>query len=199
MPLQIKNSDFVKSGTKPCHFPDDIYIEYFFAGKSNAGKSSMLNKICNRKKLAITSKTPGRTQLINFFLINKNISFVDIPGYGYANSPKQIVSSWEKMVLDYLSNRKNIAGMFLAIDIRRGLSDLDISMIDLCLGFNIQANIIITKSDKVSKNEKMKMKRDIQDELNSYQNVSNICTFSAENGDGVSDILQILEKTSLKY
>ena len=81
----------------------------------------------------------------------------------------------------------------MAIDIRRGLSDLGLSMIDLCLGFNIKANIIITKSDKVSRNEKIKIKIDIQDELNDYHNISNICTFSAKNGDGVSDILEILK------
>ena len=95
MAFNIKKSCFVKSATKPSHFPDDIYPDYFFAGKSNAGKSSLLNKICNRKNLAITSKTPGRTQLINFFLINNSISFVDIPGYGYANTPKKIIASWD--------------------------------------------------------------------------------------------------------
>ena len=83
----------MKSGTKPCHFPNDIYIEYFFAGKSNFYKSNMLNKICNRKKLAIISKTPGTTQLINFFLINKNIFFVDILVM-VTNTPKQISSSY---------------------------------------------------------------------------------------------------------
>ena len=101
MPLNIKKSDFVKSATKPSQYPDDIFPEFFFAGKSNAGKSSMLNKICNRRKLAITSKTPGRTQLINFFLINNDISFVDIPGYGFANTPKNVKRSWETMVMNY--------------------------------------------------------------------------------------------------
>ena len=101
MPLNIKKSNFVKSAIKPSQYPDDIFPEFFFAGKSNAGKSSMLNRICNRKKLARTSKTPGRTQLINFFLINNKISFVDIPGYGYANTPKNVSASWEKMILNY--------------------------------------------------------------------------------------------------
>ena len=115
MPLNIKKSDFVKSATKPSQYPDDIYPEFFFAGKSNAGKSSMLNKICNRRKLAITSKTPGRTQLINFFMINDDISFVDIPGYGFANTPKNVKRSWETMVMNYLEHRKNIVSMFIAI------------------------------------------------------------------------------------
>ena len=194
MHLNIKKSDFVKSDTEPSHYPEDIYPEFFFAGKSNAGKSSMLNKICNRKKLAITSKKPGRTQLINFFLINNNISFVDIPGYGYANTPKSVSKLWEKMVLNYLSNRKNIAGMFIAIDIRRGVEDLDRSMIDLCSSFDIKSNIIITKSDKVSKNEKMKSKKIVEDEFLTYKNINNINTFSSKNGDGVIDVLKIIEE-----
>jgi GTP-binding protein len=185
MALNIKKSDFVKSATKPSHYPDDIYSEFFFAGKSNAGKSSMLNKICNRKKLAITSKTPGRTQLINFFLINNNISFVDIPGYGFANSPKNIKRSWETMVMSYLECRKNIASMFIAVDIRRGLGRLDEAMLELCEGFNIKANIMLTKSDKVSNSEKFKVKEKTKNYLEDYENILNIQTFSAKNGDGV--------------
>ena len=195
MPLNIKKSDFVKSGTKPIHYPEDIHPEFFFAGKSNAGKSSMLNKICNRRKLAITSKTPGRTQLINFFLINENISFVDIPGYGYANTPKNVKRSWETMVMTYLENRKNIAAMFIAIDIRRGVGRLDEAMLELCEGFNINANIMMTKSDKVSNSERAKIKITTKNLLSDYNNISNIQTFSAKNGDGVSDVLQIIENT----
>ena len=138
MPLNIKKSDFVKSATKPSQYPDDVYLEFCFAGKSNAGKSSMLNKICNRKKLAITSKTPGRTQLINFFIINENISFVDIPGYGFANAPKNIKMSWESMILNYLENRKNISAIFISIfDLRLNLcfhsESIPITMSELIL------------------------------------------------------------------
>ena len=192
MPLIIKKSDFVKSATNPSHFPDDIYSEFCFAGKSNVGKSSMLNKICNRKKLAITSKTPGRTQLINFFIINNNMSFVDIPGYGFANVPKNIILSWEKMIINYLENRKNISAMFIAVDIRRGIEKLDKTMITLCQNYNIKTNIIITKSDKVSKSERSIMKQKVKKELQEFNNVANIETFSSKNGDGVSEVLEII-------
>ena len=198
MPLNIKKSDFVKSATKPSQYPDDVYLEFCFAGKSNAGKSSMLNKICNRKKLAITSKTPGRTQLINFFIINENISFVDIPGYGFANAPKNIKMSWESMVLNYLENRKNIAAIFVAVDIRRGVGDLDKAMIELCQNYNIKIYIIMTKSDKVSKSEKFIMKKKAQKEICNYNNIENVITFSAKDGEGVKDALDIIEKLKRK-
>ena len=198
MPLIIKKSDFVKSATNPSHFPDDIYSEFCFAGKSNAGKSSMLNKICNRKKLAITSKTPGRTQLINFFIINEDISFVDIPGYGFANAPKSIKMSWESMILNYLENRKNISAIFIAVDIRRGIGDLDKAMIELCQNYNIKIYIIMTKSDKVSKSEKFIMKKKAQKEICNYNNIENVITFSAKDGEGVKDALDIIEKLKRK-
>ena len=194
MSLIIKKSDFVKSATEPTHYPEDIFPEFFFAGKSNSGKSSMLNKICNRKKLAITSKTPGRTQLINYFLINNNISFVDIPGYGYASTPKNIAASWEKMVLNYISNRKFIKSMFIAIDIRRGVEKLDITMINLCSDFDIPANIVLTKSDKVNSNEKTKMKNKTTEDLKNLNNIINVQTFSAKNGDGVKQVLDSISE-----
>ena len=194
MSLIIKKSDFVKSATEPTHYPEDIFPEFFFAGKSNSGKSSMINKICNRKKLAITSKTPGRTQLINYFLINNNISFVDIPGYGYASTPKNITASWEKMVLDYISNRKLIKSMFVAVDIRRGIEKLDISMINLCSDFGIPANIMLTKSDKVNNNEKTKMKNKTINDLKNFNNIINVQNFSAKSGDGVKQALDSISE-----
>ncbi len=198
MPLNIKKSNFIKSSTEPSQYPDDIFPEFFFAGKSNAGKSSMINKVCNRKKLAITSKTPGRTQLINFFLINNSISFVDIPGYGYANAPKNISSLWEKMILNYLSNRKNIISMFIAIDIRRGIEELDKTMINLCENYKIKVNVIITKSDKVNKSERIKIKRKVEKDLHNFKNILNIQTFSIKNDDGTNEILDILENSCAK-
>lgn len=196
MAFNIKKSCFVKSATKPSHFPDDIYPEYFFAGKSNAGKSSLLNKICNRKNLAITSKTPGRTQLINFFLINNSISFVDIPGYGYANTPKKIIASWEDMINAYLSTRKKIICMFIAIDIRRGIEELDKSMINLCLSHNINVNIVMTKSDKVSKSEKTQKRNKTKEHVMGFPNILSVNTFSAKSGDGVDLILSIIKNSN---
>ena len=197
MPLNIKKSDFVKSASKPSQYPPTNHPEFFFAGKSNSGKSSMLNAICNRKKLAITSKTPGRTQLINFFLINDCISFVDIPGYGYANTSKKVSNAWNDMILNYLASNRNIVSMFMAVDIRRGIEELDTKMINLTSSYNIDINIIITKVDKVSKAKKFEMKRKIENELLNYKNVKNINIFSSKSGEGVRDILEIIEKISL--
>ena len=134
-------------------------------------------------------------QYIKVILINENISFVDIPGYGYANTPKNVKRSWETMVMTYLENRKNIAAMFIAIDIRRGVGRLDEAMLELCEGFNINANIMMTKSDKVSNSERAKIKITTKNLLSDYKNISNIQTFSAKNGDGVSDVLKIIENT----
>ena len=197
MPLNIKKSDFVKSASKPSQYPPTSHPEFFFAGKSNSGKSSMLNAICNRKKLAITSKTPGRTQLINFFLINDCISFVDIPGYGYANTSQKISAAWNDMILNYLASERNIVSMFMAVDIRRGIEELDKKMINLTSSYNININIIITKSDKVSKVKRIEAKREIENELTNFKNVKNIHIFSSKSKEGIKDILEIIEKFSL--
>ena len=120
------------------------------------------------------------------------MSFVDIPGYGFANAPKNIKSSWEKMILNYLNNRKNISAMFIAVDIRRGIQELDKTMINLCQNYNIKTNIMITKSDKVSKSERSRIKQKVKKELQGFDNVANIETFSSKDGDGVSEVLEII-------
>ena len=120
------------------------------------------------------------------------MSFVDIPGYGFANAPKNIKLSWEKMIINYLENRKNISAMFIAVDIRRGIEKLDKTMITLCQNYNIKTNIIITKSDKVSKSERSIMKQKVKKALQEFNNVANIETFSSKNGDGVSEVLEII-------
>jgi GTP-binding protein len=131
-------------------------------------------------------------------MINDDISFVDIPGYGFANTPKNVKRSWETMVMNYLEHRKNIVSMFIAIDIRRGVGRLDEAMLELCENFNISANIMMTKSDKVSNSEKSKTKITVRNILSDYKNISNIQTFSSKNGDGVDNALQIIENTKIK-
>ena len=196
MSLNIKKSDFVKSASKPSQYPLSSYPEFFFAGKSNSGKSSMLNAICNRKKLARTSKTPGRTQLINFFLVNDCLSFVDIPGYGYASTSKKISNTWNDMVIDYLSSKRNIVSMFITIDVRRGIEELDENMIDLTSNFNIKTNVVITKSDKVSKSSRFQVKRNIEKTLSKQKNVKYISIFSSKSGEGIQEIRDIIEEMS---
>ncbi len=115
----IKQVDFIKSATKPSQYPEDGLPEIAFAGRSNVGKSSLINCLVQRKSMVKTSSKPGCTQLINFFTVNESLSFVDLPGYGYAKVSKKIRSQWQPMVETYLSCRKNLLGLILLIDIRR--------------------------------------------------------------------------------
>ena len=117
--MHIKSAEFVTSAVKPSHYPPAALPEIAFAGRSNVGKSSLINTLVNRKKLVKTSSTPGRTQLINFFDINSHMVFVDLPGYGYAKVPAFVKKTWGPMIETYLSTRETLAGIVLIMDIRR--------------------------------------------------------------------------------
>jgi len=149
----IKESEFVKSATKPDQYPEPIFLEVAFAGRSNVGKSSLINTLINRKNLVKTSSKPGCTQLINFFLINKQISLVDLPGYGYAKVSKTVRSEWGPMVERYLSVRETLRAMVLLIDIRREPQKEELNLIDWFQGHKIPHLIVLTKADKLSKRQ----------------------------------------------
>jgi len=117
--MMIKTVEFVKSAVKPSQYPEYDFSEIAFAGRSNVGKSSLINTLIQRRNMVKTSSKPGCTQLINFFLVNEMLSFVDLPGYGYAKVSKKIRSQWQPMVNLYLSQRQNLLGLVLLIDIRR--------------------------------------------------------------------------------
>ena len=128
----------------------DEGMEIAFAGRSNAGKSSAINCLTHQKKLCKTSKTPGRTQLINFFSIDEQRRFVDLPGYGFAKVPKKLRDHWGNVLSTFLLERKALQGLVIVVDIRRGISDLDQVLIDMVKS-TISIHILLTKSDKVSK------------------------------------------------
>jgi GTP-binding protein len=157
----IKSAEFIKSAVKPAQYPDAVLPEFAFTGRSNVGKSSLINTLVNRKRLVKTSATPGRTQLINFFLINKTFSFVDLPGYGYAKVPASVRKKWGPMIETYLSTRKTIKGVALIMDIRRipGLQDLN--FIEWLYYYNIPGILILTKADKLSKTKQLTQKATI--------------------------------------
>ena len=133
--MHVKSTEFIKSATKPAHYPESDLPEIAFAGRSNVGKSSLINVLVNRKKLVRTSSTPGRTQLINFFDVNESFTLVDLPGYGFAKVPLDVKRQWGPMMETYLSSRANLQGVVLIMDIRRIPRDEDLQMLDLVENF----------------------------------------------------------------
>ena len=151
----IKSAEFIKSAVKPDQYPAAVLPEIAFTGRSNVGKSSLINTLVNRKRLVKTSATPGRTQLINFFLINKTFSFVDLPGYGYAKVPASVRKKWGPMIETYLSTRKTLKGVALIMDIRRFPSIQELNFIEWLYYYNIPGILILTKADKLSKTKQL--------------------------------------------
>jgi GTP-binding protein len=152
--MLIKTTEFVKSATRPAHYPPPELPEIAFAGRSNVGKSSLINVLVNRKNLVRTSSTPGRTQLINFFNVNGEFTLVDLPGYGFAKVPLAVKKEWGPMMETYLSRRENLRGVVLILDIRRTPSDEDRQMLDWLRNYSVAPILVVTKCDKVSKNER---------------------------------------------
>lgn len=161
----IKSAEFVKSAVKPSQYPSAELPEIAFAGRSNVGKSSLINTILNRKRLVKTSRTPGRTQLINFFEINKAFTFVDLPGYGYAKVPASVKKSWGPMVETYLSTRKTLKGVVLIMDIRREQGQQELDFIEWLDYYSIPSILTLTKADKLSKTKQIKQHLSIAKDL----------------------------------
>ena len=154
--MKIKSATFVTSATKPSQYPPANLPEIAFAGRSNVGKSSLINTLVNRKHLVKTSSTPGRTQLINFFNINDSIGFVDLPGYGYARVPVSVRKKWGPMIETFLSKRKTLKGIVVIMDIRRTPGTEESDLLHWLEHFNIPCILVITKVDKLSKNKQNK-------------------------------------------
>ena len=144
---------FLKSAARVDQLPEDTGYEVAFAGRSNAGKSSALNCLSGIKNLARTSKTPGRTQLINLFTIDEERRLVDLPGYGYAKVALQVKREWQKNLAHYLEVRQSLKGLVLLMDVRHPLTELDQMMIDWALERELSVHIVLTKTDKLSRSD----------------------------------------------
>ena len=149
----IKTAEFVKSSPRVEECPGEMIPEYAFIGRSNVGKSSLINHLTNRKKLAKTSGTPGKTQLINHFIINETWFLVDLPGYGWAQTSKTNKAAWKKMIEDYLMLRQNLAAVFVLVDIRHEPQKIDLEFIQWLGEEGIPFSIVFTKADKLGKNQ----------------------------------------------
>jgi len=184
--LIVKSTEFIKSATKPAHYPEGDLPEIAFAGRSNVGKSSLVNVLVNRKNLVRTSSTPGRTQLINFFQVNDNFMLVDLPGYGYAKVPLAVKKDWRPMMETYLSKRSNLRGVVLILDIRRVPVEEDLQMLAWLRAFSIPPIIVVTKCDKLSKNERAKQSAVIMARLGLEKSELNFFSaLSREGKDGI--------------
>ena len=152
--MKIVSAEFVTSAVKYEQYPELKHPEIAFAGRSNVGKSSLINVLVNRKRLVKTSSTPGRTQLVNFFDVNDNLTFVDLPGYGYAKAPKRVVRDWGPMVERYLAERRSLKGALLLIDIRRSPREDEFNLIEWFRAHGIAFKVVLTKADKFSNNKR---------------------------------------------
>ena len=166
------NVNFESSASKRSQFPNDKLPEVAMVGRSNAGKSSVLNALFNRRKLAFTSKTPGKTQLLNFFTITNKKKVigrvVDLPGYGYAKVERKIRENWAPTLNDYILSRKDLKGCFIVMDCRHPLSEFDQMMLDLLQKRNIKYHVLLNKTDKLNNAVKLKLKNVVTNKLKTY-------------------------------
>lgn len=184
----IKNSEFITSAVTPNQYPTDNRIEIAFVGRSNAGKSSLINTITNRRKLAKTSSTPGKTRLINFFLINNEFYFVDLPGYGFAKVSKKEQEKWGHMMEKYLIDRSQLKRIALLVDSRHKPTKEDILMYQWIKHYGYEVIIVATKSDKLKKNEYQKNKKVILETLNPAEE-DKFIFFSSLSKEGKEELL----------
>ena len=187
----IKSANYIIGGTKTQHFPTDNLSELLFVGRSNVGKSSFINALCN-KTIARTSSNPGKTQVINFFLINEKFYFVDVPGYGYARVSKTKIEEFGKMIENYITNRTNLKAVFLLVDFKVGPTSDDLLMYEFLKFYNKKIYVICTKSDKVNMSNKVKAKKNILSKLDIDE--SDLLITSSEKKIGLDKILDLIEE-----
>ena len=192
--MNFNKTKFIQSASNITESPEDIGSEVAFVGRSNSGKSSAINVIVNQKNLARISKTPGRTQLINFFEVDDQHRLVDLPGYGYAKTSKKQQKEWGFMISEYLKYRQTLKGVIMIIDIRRGLMELDHAFLDFYLPLNKPLHVLLTKSDKLKKQACKKSFDSVQSIVGS---VASVQLFSSLKKSGAEEakgkILELLK------
>ena len=192
--MKISEATFTVSNTDPEKCPAPRLPEYAFIGRSNVGKSSLINMLTNRKNLAKTSGTPGKTRLINHFLINKNWYLVDLPGYGYARASKSALAEWDKMIRDYLLKRKNLMNVFVLIDSRLDPQKIDIAFISWLGEKGVPFSIVFTKIDKLKKQQIIYSVENYKKELRkTWEELPPLFITSAEKNIGREEVLNYID------
>ncbi len=184
--MKIKKTEFLKSAKNQSELPPTQYPEIVLAGRSNVGKSSLINNLVGQKRLAATSNTPGKTRALYFYLVNEQFSFVDLPGYGYAKVSKRLISQWAPLIQEYLSSRENLVLIIQVVDLRHLPSKEDRRMADFIRYFSFPSLVVATKADKVPRGKRAGHKESIARELQVAP--EGVFLFSAHTGEG-RDIL----------
>lgn len=195
--MLIKSANFVKSSSKWQECPEPNIAEYAFIGRSNVGKSSLINAMMNKKYLAKTSQTPGKTQLINHFLVNEEWYLTDLPGYGYAKVSKSQRKDFEKLITNYILNRKNLVNLFILVDIRHTPQKIDLEFMEWCAESGIPFSVIFTKADKLKPNAITQNVETYQQKLlETWEELPELYITSAERKEGGENILNFIEHTN---
>ncbi|NVM20998.1 MAG: YihA family ribosome biogenesis GTP-binding protein [Desulfobacterales bacterium] len=189
--MNVKSAEFITSAVKPPQYPSAGMPEVAFAGRSNVGKSSLINLLLSRKNLVKTSSTPGRTQTINFFLINDSFYFVDLPGYGYAKVSREVRKNWGPMVEKYLKSRQDLCAVVVILDLRRMPNQADHDLFAWLAHYNIPQIVVLTKADKLKKNKQARQRSLIAEDLS--KNPSSLILFSATIGLGKQELWKAVE------
>lgn len=189
--VALEAAEFLKSASNLEQCPPDLGAEVAFCGRSNAGKSSALNALTGQKKLARTSKTPGRTQLINFFRLNNDLRLVDLPGYGYAKVPPKMKEAWQKNIDEYLRARQSLKGLVLVMDIRHPMKAFDEMMLDWSLEAELSTHILLTKADKLKRGPQQSTLLKLRKSLNDNTTAQ---VFSASSEIGKPDLIRKLKE-----
>ena len=193
MSLPYHHTEFVMSALSPHELPPDQGAEVAFAGRSNAGKSSAINAVTGRKSLARTSKTPGRTQRINFFRIDEERHLVDLPGYGYAKVPLEMKKRWERSLEDYLRARQALRGLVMVMDVRHPLTEFDRRMLEWAAGTGLAVHVLLTKADKLKRGPAKSTLLQVRAALRAYGERTSAQLFSALTKDGVDEARAVLD------
>ena len=195
--MVIKTAEFVKSSQKWQDCPEPTMAEYAFIGRSNVGKSSLINAMMNHKDLAKTSQTPGKTQLINHFLVNESWFLTDLPGYGYAKVSKSLRKDFEKLITNYILNRQNLVNLFVLIDSRLAPQKIDLEFMEWCGESNVPFAIVFTKVDKLKPGAAERNVEAYKTELlKTWEDLPDIYVTSAEKKTGTDNILKFISETN---
>ena len=192
--IHYQNTHFITSAPDIRHLPEDEGIEVAFAGRSNAGKSSSLNRLTNQKSLAKTSKTPGRTQLINLFKVTEGCHIVDLPGYGFAQVPLEMKKKWQKSLGEYLQKRQCLKGLVVLMDIRHPMKDLDQQLIFWAVDSGIPVQVLLTKADKLKSGARKAQVLKIKNDAVGFGGDVSVAAFSSLKGIGVDALRNKLDQ-----